>query len=152
MAVRSSIADVPKVALSYLPEIHYLTNEVRLAAPDQGFPKKSRLLSSKDYTPVFENPDFRVSSRHFLLLARSSKHAGARLGIVVGKKNIAKAVQRNRLKRLIRESFRAKKQHFDTIDLIVLARKGLAELDKQTIRHQLDVLFSELLQKKRTVS
>lgn len=114
---------------------------------DQGFPKASRLLSEKEFTPVFGQPDFRVSSRFLLVLARASDLPQARLGIVVGKKNVARAVQRNRIKRMIRESFRRRKSDFGTIDLVVLARKGLDGFDNCDIQAQLHSLFDELSRK-----
>ena len=66
---------------------------------DQGLPKQSRLLGSSDFSPVFNQPDFRVSNRFLLVLAKTSIYPGARLGIVVARKNIRLAVQRNRIKR-----------------------------------------------------
>jgi ribonuclease P protein component len=112
-----------------------------------GFPKLSRLLSAKDYGPVFKQPNFRVSSRYLLMLAKSSDSSASRLGIVVAKKNIPKAVQRNRIKRLLRESFRIRKLDFATIDLVVLAKKGFDALENHEIRAQIDTLFQELSKK-----
>lgn len=116
---------------------------------EQGFPKASRLLSEKEFTPVFSQPDFRVSSRFLLILARITDQDRARLGIVVGKKNVARSVQRNRIKRIIRESFRCRKGDFGTIDLVVLARKGLDGFDNCDIQAQLNSLFDELCAKQR---
>lgn len=117
--------------------------------PDQGFPKASRLLSEKEFTPVFNQPDYRVSNRFLLVLAKASDLSQARLGIVVGKKNVARSVQRNRIKRMIRESFRVRKSEFGTIDLVVLARKGLDKFASGDIQAQLNSLFDELCQKQR---
>ncbi len=114
---------------------------------DQGFPKTCRLLNSKDYSPVFANARFKVSNPHFLVLAIDNHEHTPRLGIVVGRKSIAKAVQRNRIKRLIREAFRADRSRFGTIDLVVLVRKGPDQLESDKIRQQLDDLFSALARK-----
>ena len=125
-----------------------LTPFKRGAVTDQGFPKGCRLLSETEFTPVFSQPDFRVSSRFLLLLARASDLPQGRLGIVVGKKNVARSVQRNRIKRIIRESFRRRKSDFGTIDLVVLARKGLHSFDNCDIQAQLHSLFDELSRKR----
>jgi ribonuclease P protein component len=114
---------------------------------ESSFPKTSRLLSPKDYGPVFKRPTLRVSSRYFLILALSTSKPDSRLGIVVAKKNIRTAVQRNRIKRLLRESFRLKKMDFATIDIVVLAKKGLDALENSEARAQIDTLFNELAQK-----
>lgn len=113
---------------------------------DAGFPKQSRLLSPKDYSPVFDKPDFRVSSRYLLILARKNSHGLSRAGLVIAKKHIRKAVQRNRIKRILRESFRAKKNQFVTIDFVFLARPKLDTLDNRDMRIHYDKLLSELLE------
>lgn len=115
---------------------------------DLGFPKTSRLLSAKDYGPVFKHPSFRVSSRHLLILALVSDKPVSRLGIVVAKKNIRKAVQRNRIKRILRETFRKNKSGFVTIDFVVLAKKGLDSLENHEIQAQIELLFGEISRKK----
>ncbi|MEX2366962.1 MAG: ribonuclease P protein component [Pseudohongiellaceae bacterium] len=101
-------------------------------------------MSTKEFGPVFKQPDFRVSNRYFLMLAKVSSGPDNRLGIVVGKKNVARAVQRNRIKRMIRETFRLRKSEFATIDLVVLARKGVDQFASGDIHDQLDLLLDEL--------
>ena len=104
-------------------------------------------MSPQDFSPVFSHPDFRVSSRYLLVLARSSDTTNARLGIVVGRKNVKRAVQRNRIKRIAREAFRARKEDFGSLDLVVLARKGLDKFENCDIHAQLTSLFDELRDK-----
>lgn len=87
------------------------------------FTKQQRLLSSSDYTPVFNDAPIRASHPCFLLLCRSNNHR-ARLGLVIAKKHVKRANQRNRIKRLVRESFRLQQHNLPAIDVIVLARKG----------------------------
>lgn len=109
-----------------------------------GFPRHVRLLSAGDYRNVFNDVTCKVSNRHILLLARESKTPHARMGLVVAKKNVRKAVERNRFKRLARESFRLHQQHFEPLDIVVLTRPGLSELDNQTITKQLENLWQRL--------
>ncbi len=112
----------------------------------QRFTKASRLLGSSQFSPVFSQARYRVSSSNLLVLARPSQQA-ARLGIVVAKKNVRLAVQRNQIKRLVREAFRVRQKEFGTIDMVVLARSGLDSLNKQDISKQVHRLFDELLKK-----
>ena len=112
--------------------------------PDSGFSKKSRLLCAADFSPVFQKPDARVSNRHILFLARNNEHSTARLGTVVSRKNARLAVQRNRIKRIFRESFRVRQHEFATIDLVMLARPGLQNLSKKEVRQLTDRLLDEL--------
>ena len=51
----------------------------------------------------------------------------------MAKKNVRLAVERNRIKRLIRESFRLQQHHLKGIDAIVLARRGLDQKSNQEI-------------------
>ena len=114
---------------------------------NSGFPKASRLLTADDYQAVFANNHYKVSCRHFLILALRNSEASSRLGLVVAKKNIASAAQRNRLKRLIRESFRHRKQETNNLDLIVLVRKDADKLDNHEVSDKLGMLWQDLNKK-----
>lgn len=100
------------------------------------FPRRSRLLSAGDYRLVFSGAQIKVSDKHLLILARPNQLPYPRVGLVIAKKNIKLAVHRNRVKRVIRESFRLTGPELPSLDIVVLARKGLGELDNPTL-HQL---------------
>ena len=91
--------------------------------------------------------DVRVSSKHFLILARGKSLPTARLGIIVAKKNVKLAVQRNRVKRLLRESFRLRKSSLPNLDLVVLAKKGIDRLDNPDCASELQYLWNKLSRK-----
>ncbi len=109
----------------------------------QGFTKASRLLGPPQFSRVFEKTDFKLSTATLLVLVSKSNQA-PRLGIVIAKKHVKGATQRNRLKRIIRESFRLRKEEFGTIDMVILARHGLQHLSNQDVFSQLEYLFDEL--------
>lgn len=100
------------------------------------FPKTLRLLNSSDFQIVFDDPAFRASHQHLLILARQNSLSVPRLGLVIAKKHVRHAVQRNRIKRLIRESFRHQQENLAGLDVIVLARKGMGELTNPNITEQ----------------
>jgi len=50
---------------------------------------------------------------------------GPRLGIVVGKKNLPGAVDRNALKRILREAFRARRGELPSCDIMIRLRQSL---------------------------
>lgn len=114
---------------------------------DLRFPKTARLLTSGDYSNVFQLVDARVSSKHFLILARGKSLPAARLGIIVAKKHVKRAVQRNRIKRILRESFRLKHQSLPHVDIIVLAKKGIDKLDNAECASELEYLWQKLSRK-----
>ncbi len=111
------------------------------------FPKTLRLLNASDYSSVFQDVELRVSSKHFLILAKNQHAKQPRLGIIVAKKNVKLAVQRNRLKRQLRETFRKQRHILPCIDIVLLAKKG-ADLDTNTaIAEELDYLWRKLKRK-----
>ena len=110
----------------------------------QSFPKASRLLNAADYSAVFDQTHFKVSCRYFLILARLSRDANTRLGLIVAKKHIPTAVQRNRLKRLIRTSFRSLEPFPRHLDLVVLVRKGADKIQNRQAFAQLNTLWADV--------
>ena len=106
------------------------------------FDKSLRLLNASDYQAVFDNATFKVSSPQVLFLATANGKPFPRLGLVVAKKNAKLAVQRNRIKRVARESFRLQQHQLGGIDTIVLARRGLDQLDNSDMLQ----LFTDLWQ------
>jgi ribonuclease P protein component len=118
-----------------------------LSVSVQAFKKSSRLLNASDFQAVFDDAPLRTSHQHFLLLARLNSLGHSRLGLVIAKKHIRLSVQRNRVKRLIRETFRVKQQQISGIDVIVLARKGMDQLSNASIIEHLDLQWQRLIRK-----
>jgi ribonuclease P protein component len=56
-----------------------------------------------------------------------------RLGLAIAKKHLKRASQRNRVKRIIRESFRLNQSAFASIDIVVLSRADLIQRDAPQI-------------------
>jgi len=108
------------------------------------FPRSARLLTSDAFTQVFNKPGGRASNRYFLTLARENSVSSARLGMVVGKKAVPLAKDRNRLKRLMRETFRRSEVREVPVDMVVLVRKGAHNCDNQDVRDQLASLWKEI--------
>jgi ribonuclease P protein component len=109
-----------------------------------GFPKTSRLLNATDYKTVFGNAQLKVSCRHFLVLANRNTRSSARLGLVIAKKNVTLAVQRNRIKRQLRVAFRHNKELLHKLDIIVMARKDADKLNNEELIDTIDSLWKDL--------
>lgn len=75
--------------------------------------------------------------------------APARLGLVIAKKHVRFAVQRNRIKRQLRESFRHQQEPLMGLDIVALARAGLGKLDNAQLRNMLEAQWQRLLKQKR---
>lgn len=62
------------------------------------------------------------------MFATTGLKSQARLGLVVAKRNVKLAVARNKLKRLIRESFRRQQVQLNGLDVVVVVKKDFGLL------------------------
>ncbi|MCW9046446.1 MAG: ribonuclease P protein component [Gammaproteobacteria bacterium] len=111
------------------------------------FSTQFRLLKPDEYSRVFKNP-VRSSDRYLTILAVMRENSvsqdsglvlNPRLGLAISKKNAKRAVDRNRIKRLIRESFRQNLQMLPSVDLVIMAKPVTKHAENQQI-------FQSLLQ------
>jgi ribonuclease P protein component len=119
---------------------------------DQSFGRKLRLLTASDYKAVFGKAEFKVSCPQLLILAIKSGYEDPRLGLVIAKKHIRLAVERNRLKRLIRESFRKHQQLLIEMDIVILARSGSDKLDNKDFVTLVEKLWQDLIRRQKRLS
>ena len=111
------------------------------------FDKSKRLLNAHDYKAVFDQAKWKISSREFLCLAIPNNFDSPRLGLVIAKKNVKLAVQRNRIKRVIRNNFRLHQTDIPNTDLVVLARSGLSDLSNEELNSLLNKQWQRLNKK-----
>ena len=102
-----------------------------------------RLNNAKVYQAVFRTPDIRLRVGKLLFLAKKNDLTHSRLGIVVAKKHIKKAVDRNYCKRVIRESFRIERCFSSNYDIVVLALSGLQDTFKNELVSDLSKLWGK---------
>ena len=79
-----------------------------------------RLLRAADFDNVFQNGQ-RSGDRFFTVLFHPNNLNRPRLGFAISKQKVRLAVGRNRIRRLVRESFR-QRAALPPVDLVVLAR------------------------------
>ncbi|WP_051640877.1 ribonuclease P protein component [Thiomicrorhabdus sp. Milos-T2] len=96
------------------------------------FPKSNRLLSPKSYSHVFAKAE-RFGNRNWTLIVRPNHEETTRLGLAIAKKQLQRAVWRNRVKRIAREAFRSHKTELSGYDIVVLGKKGMQEIDNKTL-------------------
>lgn len=103
-------------------------------------PRACRIRRRPDFTLCYE-AGRRFFSRYFVLFVRARQDDGPwRLGLAVGKK-MGNAVQRNRIKRLLREFFRLNGHLLPQgVDVTVVPRRELAG-----VRADLTLTWEELL-------
>ena len=136
---------------------------------DSRFSRDARLVNGYQYSRVFEK-NSRSADRYFTILSRSSsdhqfrdQKSGAnnnegsvevstsnqpipaRLGMAVAKKCAKRAVDRNRLKRLARESFRQHKHSLAGFDIVLLARHASVTASNKTLLESLEMHWSRVI-------
>lgn len=120
-----------------------LSLRVDLTVASCGFDKSKRLSEAAEFQAIFDKAEFKASSQHFLFLARANQWPSARVGLVISKKNVRLATQRNRIKRSVRESFRCLAD-YPGLDTVVLARRGADKLNNSELRLTLNALWRQL--------
>ena len=104
-------------------------------------PANARLLTKRDYSDVFDKAK-KVEQNQLFALFRKNDNSVARIGTIISKKSCAKASQRNRIKRLIKESFRLR--NLSSFDVIIISRKGVNELSNPQIFYKLSKIWEKL--------
>ena len=69
------------------------------------------------------------------------------LGLAIAKKRVKLAVQRNRIKRQIRESFRLNQHNLPHIDMVVMVKSGTDKLENKEINQQLEKIWRKIIQR-----
>jgi ribonuclease P protein component len=81
----------------------------------QAFPRTARIVGAAEYRRVFQHSQCKSSDRWLTVL-----------GLAISRKAEKTAVGRNRVKRIIRDSFRHHQGQLNAWDLVVIARPGVA--------------------------
>jgi len=107
------------------------------------FQRTQRLLKQTDFKYVFDKPE-KSKDEYFTVLARHNFLMYARLGVIVSKKWVKHAAARNRIKRLVRESFRLHQHTLLNKDFVVLASNKIMQGDHRLIQQSLTAHWQRL--------
>jgi ribonuclease P protein component len=108
-----------------------------------GFPRHHRLLSPPQFDRVYARR-WRVANAIFSINLLPNELGHARLGLSISGKAVGDSVDRNRVKRQIRESFRRAAPTLPALDLVVGARNGARTAHNAALRAGLDGLWTEI--------
>lgn len=109
--------------------------------PDFVFNKQCRLLIKRDFDEVFKAAEKFVAAE-FILYVKKNELSHPRLGLAFSKRFVAKATNRNRIKRIFRESFRT--HQLPAVDIVATARTKLAGSDNGQLFERLEELWGKL--------
>jgi ribonuclease P protein component len=122
-----------------------------------GFSATLRLLQAAQFKNVFDNALYKVHQTGFMLLAMPAQSIDTsalldpnqridhpRLGLVIAKKKIRRAHERNRVKRLARESFRLHQAELPVLDIVLMAKADAQTLSNEELHEQLKQAWRQL--------
>jgi len=102
-----------------------------------------RLREKREFDRLYREGR-RSSDNYFLALTCNNVLTHARLGISVPARAVGNAVNRNRIKRIIRESFRVNVHRIPSIDVVVNARSSAKAAANAVLVRSLEGLWDKL--------
>lgn len=114
---------------------------------DHKFSRELRLITPSSFKNVFSSNPICVGSAYIIVLAKANHLNYSRLGLAISKKSNKTAVGRNRIKRLIRESFRHNHQRFNNLDIVVISKVGIANVDNIELTKILEKSWNRLIKR-----
>lgn len=101
------------------------------------------MIKTDDFSSVF-NLRKRIANKHLVMRYGPNNNNNVRLGLVVSKKTAKLAVNRNYMRRVLRELFRLNQHNLPAIDLIIQVQKVFKKPDFLTISQEFDFLCKKL--------
>jgi len=95
---------------------------------------KHSIPSSEGFSEIFSSTDKKFSTNSLLVLCKENQLEHSRVGVAIKKKDIRLAVNRNRIKRKIKGSFRSKLLELQKKDYVVLVKRNLSNEEKKMTR------------------
>ncbi|MFK8052372.1 MAG: ribonuclease P protein component [Woeseiaceae bacterium] len=107
------------------------------------FRRHQRLLTGADFKHVFQNSQ-RSKDSLFMVCAHFHQRNQARLGLAISKRHARLAVQRNRLKRHARETFRRMQHELPKADFVIVNHPAATSASDDHIIASLQQHFQRL--------
>jgi ribonuclease P protein component len=105
--------------------------------------KEQRLRRKREFDAVYAHGR-RFGNGFFGVTAHANAKGWPRLGLAVAVKTAGNSVERNRIRRVIRESFRLHQHEIPALDLVVSARARARGAARSELRAQLEPLWREV--------
>lgn len=95
---------------------------------DCDYPRRYRITEKKDFDRVFSARSGSVRVRALVAIWAPNSLQHPRLGMAASRKNLRTAVRRNRLRRILRETFRLHRTRLPAIDIVIMVRREIGEV------------------------
>ena len=112
-----------------------------MCGPHRMLSRQQRITASSAFDAVFRNGR-RHHGRLISIWLREGSGHGWRVGVVAAKRRFRRAVDRNRAKRVLRESFRLNRWRLGTGgDVVLVARRPILTVSRQAVDAELLMLM-----------
>jgi ribonuclease P protein component len=108
--------------------------------------KKKIGLLKEEYTALFQTGRFFTTR---LLFCRFIPAEQNKIGLIVAKKKVKRAIDRNTIKRIFREQFRKHNPHLPGMHILLSIRAPLKELHKPVWHEEADLCFAQLIKRSK---
>jgi ribonuclease P protein component len=112
-------------------------------AREQGLSRRHRFAERGGYGPILK-AGRKVRGRYAVLHVGTARAGVSRLGVALTRKMIPHAVERNRVRRLVRETFRRHVAKQLPVDCVVTLRQPISATDLGSFRAELGTLLDQL--------
>lgn len=113
------------------------------STPDSTFPRAARLLTPRDFAAL-RTGSRRLGGSRLTAQIKPNERSTARLGLAVSRRVSKLAVERNRIKRVARDSFRRHRAALGAFDILLIANPAAASADNAQLRADLDDLWRRI--------
>jgi ribonuclease P protein component len=111
--------------------------------PSFRLPPERRMRRPAEFKRVYAGGK-RLGNEFFTVNVQTNAATSARLGMSIAARILRRAVDRNRVRRLIRESFRVHQLSLPALDIVIGARAGVLTADNAQLRSALEKLWQKI--------
>lgn len=106
--------------------------------------RSARIRQPAEFKQAFAK-GFRIARAPLSAVCRPNEGAGPRLGLAISRKAAPRAVDRNRVKRIIREEFRHNQARLPAVDLVFYGSAGLDAMEAERLRRVLAEIWLKVI-------
>jgi ribonuclease P protein component len=110
------------------------------------FAKQAKIVKTDDFSSVF-NLRKRIANKYLVMRYRINDKNTARLGLIVSKKTAKLAVQRNYMRRIMRELFRLNQHNLPAMDLVIQIQKFFGRAEFLEVKKEFEYLMQKIRSK-----